>query len=63
MFYLGEKDGTLYRWSEAQNKAALDRVRIRSNKAIRDIIIEEFPEHHPLVINIKEQLRTGKEEI
>lgn len=62
MFYLGEKDGTLYHWSEARNKAAWERVRTRSNKVISNIIIEEFPEYHPLVINIKEQLRTGKEE-
>ena len=61
MFCLGKKDGTLYHWSEDQNKAAWDRVRTRSNEFMRNIIIEEFPEYHPLVINIKEQLQTGKE--
>ena len=62
MFYLGEEEGTLYHRSEDQNKAAWDRVRTQSNKAISNIMIEEFREYHPLVINIKEQFQTRKEE-
>lgn len=62
MFYPGEKECMLYHWSEEQEKAALERVRTRSNKIIRNIILEEFPEYHPIVINIREQLQTEKEE-